>query len=89
MTEMKPETSREHQWVVDQIDGSWSVLQAVNNASRELNIPSDLLPASASEGATLTLVISVDFKSTETSRSEVNELIETLIEDDDGGDFSL
>ena len=76
-------------WVVDQVEAG-----IVTLISRDLDIeaiyfPSELLPATLTEGDLLTLSATIDPEASAAERDQVVNQLNALSSDDDGGDFSL
>lgn len=83
------ETAITQHWVVDQINGQWVKLSSSQYHDLYITLPLELCPPHIKEGQSLALSLNIDEAQSQVEQAKIDEALQALSADDDGGDFSL
>lgn len=83
------ETAITHHWVVDQINNEWVKLSSSQHRDLYITLPLELCPPHLKEGQSLELSLKMDEAQSQVEQAKIDDALQALSADDDGGDFSL
>lgn len=75
--------------VIDRFEGKYAILESQEKSPLTFNLPRNLLPEGAKEGAVIRFNIEIDDKETEIRREKIKERLDNLKKKDQRGDIQL